>query len=82
LLPNHADTDRESCRFWTTTIAFIAATGPLGAVWAGDGSGGGSRCWMWQAFLGRTGTLKTLSPSRLFGPYRVEGSTTTTPSRR
>jgi hypothetical protein len=39
LLPNHADADRESCRFWTTTIAFIAATGPLGAAWASDGSG-------------------------------------------
>src|SRR6266851_83746 len=38
LLPNDADADRESCRFWTTTTAFIAATGPLGAVWAGDGS--------------------------------------------
>ena len=39
LLPDHADAERESCRFWTTTIAFIAPTGPLGAVWAGDGSG-------------------------------------------
>jgi len=39
LLPNHADTERESCRFWTTTTAFIAAAGPLGAVWANDGSG-------------------------------------------
>jgi len=39
LLPNHADADRESCRFWVTTTAFIAAAGPLGAVWASDGSG-------------------------------------------
>jgi hypothetical protein len=39
LLPDHADADRESCRFWTTTIALIAAAGPLGAVWAGAGSG-------------------------------------------
>jgi Replication-relaxation len=38
LLPDHADADRESCRFWTTTTAFIAATGPLGTVWASDGS--------------------------------------------
>ena len=39
LLPDHIDADRESCRFWTTTTAFIAAAGPLGAVWASDGSG-------------------------------------------
>src|SRR6266568_4584851 len=30
--------DRESCRFWTTTTAFITANGPLGQVWAGNGS--------------------------------------------
>jgi Cro/C1-type HTH DNA-binding domain len=30
------DSDRESCRFWTTTTAFTAAAGPLGSVWAGD----------------------------------------------
>jgi len=38
LLPDHSDAERESCRFWTTTTAFIAAAGPLGAVWAGGGS--------------------------------------------
>jgi hypothetical protein len=36
LLPDHSDVERASCRFWTTTTAFIAATGPLGAVWAID----------------------------------------------
>jgi len=39
LLPDHVDADRETCRLWTTTTAFIAAAGPLGAVWASDGSG-------------------------------------------
>ena len=39
LLPDHVEADRESCRFWTTTTAFIAAAGPLGDVWASDGSG-------------------------------------------
>jgi Replication-relaxation len=38
LLPDHADAERESCRFWTTATAFMAAGGPLGAVWGGDGS--------------------------------------------
>jgi len=38
LLRDHADSDRESCRFSTTTTAFISATGPLGAAWAGKGS--------------------------------------------
>ena len=38
LLPDHTDADHESCRFWTTMTAFIAATGVLGEVWAGDGS--------------------------------------------
>jgi hypothetical protein len=38
LLRDHADSDRESCRFWTTTTAFIAIAGPLGPVWAGNGS--------------------------------------------
>jgi hypothetical protein len=38
LLPDHVEADRESCRFWTSTTAFLAATGPLGATWAGDGS--------------------------------------------
>jgi hypothetical protein len=39
LLPAHGDPERESCQFWTTTTAFIAATGPLGVVWAGAASG-------------------------------------------
>ena len=38
LLRDHADGDRESCRFWTTTTAFVAIAGPLGPVWAGNGS--------------------------------------------
>lgn len=38
LLRDHADIDRESCRFWTTTTAFVAIAGPLGPVWAGNGS--------------------------------------------
>ena len=37
LLRDHADSDRESCRFWTTTTAFVASAGPLGPVWAGNG---------------------------------------------
>ena len=39
LIADYVDRDRESCRFWTTTVAFIAAEGPLGEVWAGEGSG-------------------------------------------
>jgi len=39
LLRDHGDADRESCRIWTTTTAFIAANGPLGQVWTGNGSG-------------------------------------------
>ena len=35
---DYGDADRECCRFWTTTTAFIAASGPLGEVWAGGGS--------------------------------------------
>jgi hypothetical protein len=38
LLRDPADSDRESCRFWTSTTAFIATVGPLGAAWAGNGS--------------------------------------------
>ncbi len=38
LLRDQVDSDRESCRFWTTTTAFVAAAGPLGPVWAGNGS--------------------------------------------
>jgi len=38
LLRDHVDSDRQSCRFWTTTTAFVAAAGPLGPVWAGNGS--------------------------------------------
>ena len=38
LLRDHVDADRESCRFRTTTVAFIASSGPLGSVWAGGGS--------------------------------------------
>jgi len=38
LIGDVADRDRESCRFWSTTTAVIAASGPLGAVWAGGGS--------------------------------------------
>jgi len=38
LLRDDADIDRESCRFWTTTTAFVAIAGPLGPVWAGHGS--------------------------------------------
>jgi hypothetical protein len=38
LLRDHTDSDRESCRFWTTTSVFVAASGPLGPVWAGNGS--------------------------------------------
>ena len=38
LLRDHVDSDRESCRFWTTTTAFVAIAGPLGPVWAGNGS--------------------------------------------
>src|SRR5207245_11220555 len=33
LLRDHTDSDRESCRFWTTTSAFVGASGPLGPVW-------------------------------------------------
>jgi hypothetical protein len=39
LLRDHGDADRESCRIWTTTTAFIAANGPLGQVWTGNGPG-------------------------------------------
>jgi len=38
LLRDCVDSDRESCRFWTTTTAFIAAWGPLGQVWTRNGS--------------------------------------------
>jgi len=38
LFRDHADSDRESCRFWTTTTAFVAIAGPHGPVWAGNGS--------------------------------------------
>jgi hypothetical protein len=38
LLPDHVEADRESCRFWTSTTAFLAAIGPLGAMWAREGS--------------------------------------------
>jgi Replication-relaxation len=38
LLRDYVDSDRESCRFRTSTTAFIAASGPLGEVWAGAGS--------------------------------------------
>ena len=38
LLADYVDRDDESCRFWTTTIASLAASGPLGSVWAGRGS--------------------------------------------
>ena len=38
LIRDYVDADRECCRFWTTTTAFIAASGPLGEVWAGGGS--------------------------------------------
>jgi hypothetical protein len=37
-LSAHIDADRENCRFWTITTAFVAAAaGPLGDVWAGSG---------------------------------------------
>ena len=39
LLPDHSGAERGSCRFWTTTTAVIAAAGPLGDVWASEGSG-------------------------------------------
>jgi len=39
LLSDYIDADRENCRFWTTTTAFIAAAAPLGDVWASDASG-------------------------------------------
>ena len=38
LLHDHADSDPESCRFWTSTTAFIATVGRLGAAWAGNSS--------------------------------------------
>jgi len=38
LVRDHADSDRESCGFWTTTTAFISAAGVIGEVWAGGGS--------------------------------------------
>ncbi len=38
LIRDHVDSDRESCSFWTTTTAFIATSGALGAVWAASGS--------------------------------------------
>jgi len=38
LIRDYVDPDRECCRFWTTTTAFIAASGPLGEIWAGGGS--------------------------------------------
>jgi hypothetical protein len=38
LLRDCVDRDRESCRFWTTTTAFLAVTGALGSVWADGGS--------------------------------------------
>jgi len=41
LLRDCVDSDRESCRFWTTTTAFITAWGPLGQVWTGNGSSRG-----------------------------------------
>lgn len=38
LLADYVDRDRESCRFWTTTVAFVTALRLLGEVWAGHGS--------------------------------------------
>ena len=38
LLLDFTEGDRESCRFWTTTTAFLATSGPLSSVWAGAGS--------------------------------------------
>jgi hypothetical protein len=38
LLRDHAASDRESCRYWTTTTAFMASIGVVGAVWAGGGT--------------------------------------------
>ena len=38
LIRDYFDGDRESCRFWTTTVAFIVASDPLGEVWVGVGS--------------------------------------------
>lgn len=38
LLADYVDRDDESCRFWTTTVAFIAHSSPIGEVWAGHSS--------------------------------------------
>jgi protein involved in plasmid replication-relaxation len=38
LIRDYGNAERESCRFWTTTTAFIAASGSFGDVWAGGGS--------------------------------------------
>lgn len=38
LLADYVDRDHESCRFWTTTVAFIARSSPIDEVWAGHGS--------------------------------------------
>src|SRR5439155_22803907 len=35
LLRAVADTDREGCRFWTTTSDLLGAAGPLTAIWLG-----------------------------------------------
>ena len=67
LFRDHADSDRESCGFWTTTTAFISAAGVIGEVWAGGGSSRRVPFRIWPDCLGRTVRSTRASASLLGG---------------